>query len=96
MRSLLRSSTNPHKLCPACSTPLIAPTRARRQAFATATSTPATPQTFIEKVVQNHAVDLAPSKRLRAGDFVMIKPQHCMTHDNTGPVISKCASVVAQ
>lgn len=58
----------------------------------------AIPQTYIEKVVQKHAVDLPAGHRVRAGDFVTIRPRHVMTHDNTGPVISKfkaigCASV---
>lgn len=50
---------------------------------------PRTPQTLIEKVVQKYAVGLAPQRVVRAGDYVMIRPQHVMTHDNTGPVISK-------
>ena len=48
------------------------------------------PQTVIEKVVQKYAVGLPPGKVVRAGDYVMIQPEHVMTHDNTGPVISKC------
>ena len=48
------------------------------------------PQTVIEKVVQRYAVGLADGKFVKAGDYVMIRPQHVMTHDNTGPVISKC------
>jgi aconitase B len=47
------------------------------------------PQTFIEKVVQQYAVGLAPGQTLKAGDYVMIRPEHVMSHDNTGPVISK-------
>ena len=47
------------------------------------------PQTVIEKVVQRYAVDLPPGKAVKAGDYVMIRPEHVMTHDNTGPVISK-------
>ncbi len=50
-----------------------------------------TPQTVVEKVVQKYAVGLAPQQTVRAGDYVMIRPQHVMTHDNTGPVISKYA-----
>ncbi|QRV90084.1 aconitate hydratase [Ceratobasidium sp. AG-Ba] len=53
------------------------------------------PQTYIEKVVQKYAVGLPPGKKVRAGDYVMIQPQHCMTHDNTGPVISKFKSLGA-
>ena len=48
------------------------------------------PQTVIEKVVQKYAVGLPEGKVVKAGDYVMIKPEHVMTHDNTGPVISKC------
>lgn len=51
---------------------------------------PRAPQTVIEKVVQKYAVGLAPQRTVRAVDYVMIRPQHVMTHDNTGPVISKC------
>ncbi|KAJ2926926.1 hypothetical protein H1R20_g10179, partial [Candolleomyces eurysporus] len=48
------------------------------------------PQTIIEKVVQKYAVGLPEGKAVKAGDYVMIRPEHVMTHDNTGPVISKC------
>lgn len=47
------------------------------------------PQTVIEKVVQKYAVGLQVGKVVKAGDYVMIRPEHVMTHDNTGPVISK-------
>ena len=47
------------------------------------------PQTLIEKVVQKYAVGLPTGKVVKAGDYVMIRPEHVMTHDNTGPVISK-------
>ncbi|KAH9851228.1 homoaconitase [Lenzites betulinus] len=53
------------------------------------------PQTIIEKVVQRYAVDLPPGKTVKAGDYVMIRPEHVMTHDNTGPVISKFKSIGA-
>ena len=55
--------------------------------FATQTKIP---QTVIEKVVQKYAVGLPAGKVVKAGDYVMIRPEHVMTHDNTGPVISKC------
>lgn len=66
-------------------------TFSRRRFFAThATSATAVPgQTYIEKVVQKYAVDLPAHRRVRAGDYVMIRPEHVMTHDNTGPVITK-------
>lgn len=65
--------------------------RPLRRCFATAVGSEANrpPQTVIEKVVQKYAVGLAPGKAVRAGDYVMIQPEHVMTHDNTGPVISK-------
>lgn len=57
--------------------------------FATAAERPHLPQTVIEKVVQKYAVGLPDGKVVKAGDYVMIRPEHVMTHDNTGPVISK-------
>lgn len=61
-----------------------------RRCLATVSAEPArTPQTVIEKVVQKYAVGLPSEKVVRAGDYVMIRPEHVMTHDNTGPVISK-------
>ena len=54
-----------------------------------ATQTTKIPQTVIEKVVQKYTVGLPAGKVVKAGDYVMIRPEHVMTHDNTGPVISK-------
>jgi homoaconitate hydratase len=62
-----------------------------RRNLATISNSQTTPQTVIEKVVQKYAVGLPEGKVVKAGDYVMIKPEHVMTHDNTGPVISKCA-----
>jgi len=61
-----------------------------RRALATISKSQTIPQTVIEKVVQKYAVGLSEGKVVKAGDYVMIKPEHVMTHDNTGPVISKC------
>ncbi|EJU04731.1 homoaconitase [Dacryopinax primogenitus] len=58
-------------------------------------STRRTPQTFAEKVVQRYAVDWPEGRAVKAGDYVMIQPEHVMTHDNTGPVISKFKSIGA-
>ena len=58
--------------------------------FATVADHARVPQTIIEKVVQKYAVGLSEGKVVKAGDYVMIRPEHVMTHDNTGPVISKC------
>ncbi|KAG6899876.1 mitochondrial Homoaconitase [Termitomyces sp. T159_Od127] len=63
--------------------------------FATAAQGRRVPQTVIEKVVQKYAVGLPQGKSVKAGDYVMIRPEHVMTHDNTGPVISKFNSIGA-
>ncbi|KAH0582635.1 Homoaconitase, mitochondrial [Termitomyces sp. J132] len=63
--------------------------------FATATHDRRSSQTVIEKVVQKYAVGLPQGKSVKAGDYVMIRPEHVMTHDNTGPVISKFNSIGA-
>ncbi|KAH7927961.1 homoaconitase [Leucogyrophana mollusca] len=60
-----------------------------------ASSSPRVPQTIIEKVVQKYTVGLPDGKVVKAGDYVMIRPEHVMTHDNTGPVISKFKSIGA-
>ncbi|KAF8506149.1 hypothetical protein BU17DRAFT_101008 [Hysterangium stoloniferum] len=52
-------------------------------------------QTLIEKVVQNYALDLPPGKAVKAGDYVMIRPEYCMTHDNTAAVMNKFNSIGA-
>ncbi|TXT04986.1 hypothetical protein VHUM_03806 [Vanrija humicola] len=51
------------------------------------------PQTLVEKIVQKYAVDLPQGTKVHSGDYVMIRPEHVMTHDNTGPVISKFKSL---
>ena len=52
-------------------------------------TSPPIPQTMTEKIIQKHAVDLPPNKIVQSGDFVFIRPHHCMTHDNSAPVITK-------
>ena len=46
-------------------------------------------QTVIEKIVQNHALDLPAGHEVQAGDFVTLRPDHVMTHDNTSAVMLK-------
>lgn len=41
-----------------------------------------TRQNLTEKIVQRYAVDLPAGKLVKSGDYVSIKPQHCMSHDN--------------
>lgn len=60
-----------------------------RRRLATVAERRKVPQTVIEKIVQKYAVGLPAGKLVKAGDYVMIRPEHVMTHDNTGPVISK-------
>ncbi|KAK9315335.1 hypothetical protein V1524DRAFT_85238 [Lipomyces starkeyi] len=63
-----------------------------RRALATAAKGP---QNLTEKIVQKYSVGLPHGKYVRAGDFVTIKPQHCMTHDNSWPVAMKFHSLGA-
>ncbi|KAJ3282152.1 mitochondrial Homoaconitase [Rhizoclosmatium sp. JEL0117] len=51
------------------------------------------PQNLIERIVQKYAVDV--SGPVKQGDFVSISPAHVMTHDNTGAVLGKFASIGA-
>lgn len=39
-------------------------------------ATVSTPQTLVEKIVQKYAVGLSEGVKVRAGDYVMIKPEH--------------------
>lgn len=51
-------------------------------------------QTVVEKIAQSHMA-AGPSRPLRAGDFLAIRPHHIMTHDNTSAVISKFRGIGA-
>lgn len=52
-------------------------------------------QSLVEKIVSQYTVSSTPTPAVRSGDYVMIRPQHIMTHDNTGPVISKFGAIGA-
>ena len=52
------------------------------------------PQTIVEKIAQAHLAE-GPSRLLRCGDFVSIRPRHVMTHDNTSAVMSKFKAIGA-
>ncbi|PPQ99144.1 hypothetical protein CVT24_009334 [Panaeolus cyanescens] len=71
------------------------PIASRRFLATSASERPRIPQTVIEKVVQKYAVGLPEGKIVKSGDYVMIRPEHVMTHDNTGPVVSKFKSIGA-
>ncbi|KAA1138380.1 mitochondrial Homoaconitase [Puccinia graminis f. sp. tritici] len=58
-------------------------------------STSSNQQTLIEKIVQKYAYQQPANKRIRSGDFIVLKPEHVMTHDNTSPVINKFKSIGA-
>lgn len=45
--------------------------------------------------MQRYAVGLPVGKVVRSGDYVSIKPHHCMTHDNSWPVAQKFFSIGA-
>ena len=53
------------------------------------------PQTVVEKIAQTHLAE-GPTRPLRAGDFVSIRPLHVMTHDNTSAVMSKFKAIGAK
>jgi len=52
------------------------------------------PQTIVEKIAQVHLAE-GPTRPLRSGDFVSIRPRHVMTHDNTSAVMSKFKAIGA-
>ena len=53
------------------------------------------PQTIVEKIAQSHMAE-GPSRPLRAGDFLSIRPHRVMTHDNTSAVMSKFKGIGAK
>ncbi|NOY55945.1 MAG: homoaconitase [Actinobacteria bacterium] len=46
-------------------------------------------QTVVEAIAQTHLAAGAQSGPVKAGDFVTIRPDHVLTHDNTAPVLKK-------
>lgn len=53
------------------------------------------PQTVVEKIAQSHMAE-GPSRPLRAGDFLSVRPFHVMTHDNTAAVMKKFQALGAE
>jgi homoaconitate hydratase len=51
-------------------------------------------QTVVEKIAQLHMAE-GPKRKLRAGDFLSIRPHHVMTHDNTSAVLKKFKGIGA-
>ena len=52
-------------------------------------------QTIVEKIAQSHMAE-GPNRPLRAGDFLSIRPDHVMTHDNTSAVMKKFKAIGAR
>jgi homoaconitate hydratase len=52
-------------------------------------------QTVVEKISQTHMAE-GPNRPLRAGDFLSIRPDHVMTHDNTSAVMKKFKAIGAK
>ncbi len=51
-------------------------------------------QTIVEKISRTHMAE-GPDRPLRAGDFLSIRPEHVMTHDNTSAVMKKFKAIGA-
>jgi homoaconitate hydratase len=50
--------------------------------------------TVVEKIARAHMVE-GPSRPLRPGDMVMLRPRHLLTHDNTAAVMTKFRAIGA-
>ncbi|RMH69560.1 MAG: homoaconitase [Gemmatimonadetes bacterium] len=53
-------------------------------------------QNLVEKIAQKFAVGLDNGHEVHSGDYLSIRPQHVMTHDNTGAVIPKFKNIGAR
>ena len=58
-------------------------------------TSPRAAQTLTEKIVQRYSLDLAKDQHIKAGDYVVLSPHHCMTHDNSWPTALKFMSIGA-
>jgi len=52
-------------------------------------------QTIVEKISQTHIAE-GPGRPLRTGDFLSIRPDRVMTHDNTSAVMTKFKTIGAR
>ena len=50
-------------------------------------------QTVAEKIAQSHMTTGPKNRPLKAGDFLTMRPDHIMTHDNTAAVMSKFRAI---
>ncbi len=53
-------------------------------------------QNLVEKIAQKIAVGLAEGQKVHSGDYISIKPNYVMTHDNTGAVMPKFKAIGAK
>ena len=53
------------------------------------------PQNLVERIAERFAVGFEEGQRVRAGDYVSIRPAHVLTHDNTSAVMGKFAALGA-
>jgi homoaconitate hydratase len=53
------------------------------------------PQSLVEKITQHSAINLEPGQEICSGDFISIRPQYVMTHDNSAAVIQKFNAIGA-
>ncbi|KAK9767382.1 mitochondrial Homoaconitase [Basidiobolus ranarum] len=67
-------------------------TREHLRCLSTATSYS---QNLVEKITQKYSLELPEGYKVKSGDFVSIQPEHVLTHDNTGAVMSKFKSIGA-
>ncbi|PKX97151.1 homoaconitase LysF [Aspergillus novofumigatus IBT 16806] len=51
--------------------------------------------TLTEKIVQAYSLGLAEGQYVKAGDYVMLSPHRCMTHDNSWPTALKFMAIGA-
>ncbi len=52
-------------------------------------------QNLIEKIAQKYAVGLDDGQVVHSGDYITIRPEHILTHDNTGAVMGKFKAIGA-
>ncbi len=52
-------------------------------------------QNLVEKIAQQYTVNIPAGKKVHSGDYITIRPEYVMTHDNTGAVIPKFRSIGA-
>jgi homoaconitate hydratase len=52
-------------------------------------------QTVVEKISQTHMAE-GPSRPLRTGDVISLRPRHILTHDNTAAVMEKFKAIGAR